>query len=191
MSLHVLHAVEDELACTACSNTTDCHVMLLPLLLPLQAAVLDVSKVIVESCVGCVAQHAALAACKNTNHYHVALLLPLQAAVLDVAKVIVESCRNLLQFLEDLAITNGVLSTADTTTNGSSSTGSNGEAAVGGSSAANGSSSGSNAAHGSSSSSQGAKFKAVLAQHVQSEGVIEWLVPPMLQGANVDVDGWV
>jgi uncharacterized membrane protein YgcG len=164
--------------------------MLLPLLLPLQAAVLDVSKVVVESCVGCVAQHAALAACNNTNHHHVALLLPLQAAVLDVAKVIVESCRNLLQFLEDLAITNGVLSTSDKITNSSNSNGSNGEAAVGGSSAANGSSSGSDSAHGGSSS-QGAKFKAVLAQHVQSEGVIEWLVPPMLQGANVDVDGWV
>ena len=97
--------------------------------------------------------------------------------------MIVESCRNLLQFLEDLAITNGVLSTADKTANSSSSNGhgssnsSRPEAADGGSS--------------SGSSSQGAKFKAVLAQHVQSEGVIEWLVPPMLQGANVDVDGWV
>lgn len=33
--------------------------------------------------------------------------------------------------------------------------------------------------------------KAMLAQSVQEEGVMDWLVPPMLQGSNVDVDGWV
>jgi uncharacterized membrane protein YgcG len=98
-----------------------------------------------------------------------------QAAVLEAAKVIVESCRNLLQYFEDLAISNG-LPINNSSSNASSSSSS---------------SSGGNNGGSSSGESLSARFKAVLVQHVQDEGVIEWLVPPMLQGSNVDLDGWV
>lgn len=111
------------------------------------------------------------------------MLCSLQAAVLAAAKVIVESCRNLLQFLEDLACSHGVLPTHNGTSSSSSTNGSNGSSAD---AAAAGI-----AAGGSSSSSMGARFKSVLVAHVQAEGVIDWLVPPMLQGNNVDLDGWV
>lgn len=114
---------------------------------------------------------------------HVVLLCPVtvQAAVLSAAKVIVESCRNLLSYFEDLAAANGL------SLSGSSSA-ATGDADMLPAADAAGASSGSNS---DSDESVAAKFKAVLVKHVQDEGVIEWLVPPMLQGSNVDVDGWV
>jgi hypothetical protein len=116
------------------------------------------------------------------------LYVVLQAAVLSAAKVIVESCRNLLQYFEDLAIANGLPLASSSTSSSSGSSGevleTNGAAAAAEGGSGNGSSS-------SNGEGVAARFKSVLAKHVQDEGVIEWLVPPMLQGGNLDVDGWV
>lgn len=37
----------------------------------------------------------------------------------------------------------------------------------------------------------GAVFRELLVQRIREEGVISWLVPPMLQGSNTDLGGWV
>jgi hypothetical protein len=118
-----------------------------------------------------------------------ALCTVLQAAVLSAAKVIVESCRNLLQYFEDLAIANG-LPLANSSSGTSSSSGEL-LGADGAAAAAEGGNGNGDGSSSSSGESVAARFKAVLAKHVQDEGVIEWLVPPMLQGGNLDVDGWV
>jgi hypothetical protein len=107
-----------------------------------------------------------------------AVVAALQDDVLSAAKLIVESCRNLLQYLEDLAANNGLLFTPGSAT---------GRSAAAAAAAADSEDS----IDSSSSSSVGSRFKAVLLSTIQQEGVIEWLVPPMLQGGNVDVDGWV
>lgn len=119
--------------------------------------------------------------------------------MLSAAKVIVESCRNLLQYFEDLAISNGLPINSSSSNGSSSSSSSSGgagaasdsQAAAAAAVEAGNASSSSSSGSGGGTESLAARFKAVLVQHVQDEGVIEWLVPPMLQGSNVDIDGWV
>lgn len=110
--------------------------------------------------------------------------------MLSAAKVIVESCRNLLQYFEDLAITNGLPINSSSSSNGSRSSSDSQAAAAAAPATVVEAENGSSGSCGGNES-LAARFKAVLVQHVQDEGVIEWLVPPMLQGSNVDLDGWI
>ncbi|KAF6259658.1 hypothetical protein COO60DRAFT_989348 [Scenedesmus sp. NREL 46B-D3] len=91
-----------------------------------------------------------------------------QEAVLFAAKLIHESCSNLLQQLEGLAAEHGLL---------------------GADSAAGAAGEGEDAA--AASGAAGAKFREALVARVRQEGVISWMVPPMLQGGTTDLGGWV
>jgi hypothetical protein len=119
------------------------------------------------------------------------LHLRLQEAVLFAAKLIHESCTNLLQQLEGLAAEHGLLdddssagitdSAAVAAANASSSTAgeATAEAAVVSSAAAE------------PQAAAGARFREALVARIRQEGVISWLVPPMLQGSTTDLGGWV
>lgn len=127
--------------------------------------------------------------------------------MLKAAQLIVESCRSLIAQLEDLAAANGLLVDQDTNTSTSTSSQSNTladptpspsapPAAIEGVDASTSSSQGSASSSGSAGtaskgSSKGAAFVELLKQYVQQGGVIDWLVPPMLQGSNTDLGGWV
>jgi hypothetical protein len=136
------------------------------------------------------------------------LSLLLQVAVLYAAKLIHESCQSLLQQLEGLAAEQGLLpadsdspaaATAAVEPGGSSSSGADNVAAAaaesGGSS--NGTASAATAAAtgvagaAGSDASAGARFREALVARIRQEGVISWLVPPMLQGSSTDLGGWV
>ncbi|WIA42862.1 hypothetical protein OEZ86_008786 [Tetradesmus obliquus] len=109
-----------------------------------------------------------------------------QDAVLLAAKLIHESCAALLQQLEGLAAEQGLLddeavaAAVAAIASGSSDSSSGADAA---------------AAAGEDASLQlspGARFRQALVGRIREEGVISWLVPPMLQGANTqDLGGWV
>jgi hypothetical protein len=116
--------------------------------------------------------------------------LRLQEAVLFAAKLIHESCTNLLQQLEGLAAEHGLLDddssagitdSAAAAANASSSTAgeATAEAAVVSSAAAE------------PQAAAGARFREALVARIRQEGVISWLVPPMLQGSTTDLGGWV
>lgn len=98
-----------------------------------------------------------------------------QDAVLLAAKLIHESCAALLQQLEGLAAEQGLLDGTEPAA--AAAPGSNGDAAAG--------------EDASVPLSPGAKFRQALVGRIREEGVISWLVPPMLQGANTDLGGWV
>jgi hypothetical protein len=102
------------------------------------------------------------------------ILLPAQEAVLIAAKLIHESCTSLLQQLEGLAAENGLLDDDSSAGNADSA------AAAAGSGVA-----------AEPAAAAGARFREALVAQIRQEGVISWLVPPMLQGSTTDLGGWV
>jgi hypothetical protein len=107
----------------------------------------------------------------------------LQEAVLFAAKLIHESCSNLLQQLEGLAAEQGLLD--------DDSAAGNADSAAAAAAAAAGVNGGAAADASSSSAGAGAKFREALVARIREEGVISWMVPPMLQGSTTDLGGWV
>eukprot|EP00879_Flechtneria_rotunda_P006500 GHRR01006832.1.p1 GENE.GHRR01006832.1~~GHRR01006832.1.p1 ORF type:complete len:263 (+),score=136.22 GHRR01006832.1:3-791(+) len=136
-----------------------------------------------------------------------------QAAVIQASQLIQESCSNLVQQLEGLAAQHGLTAgdrsarkkmaqeEAVSTVSGSHAAASSTQysAADGISNAAagvaaNGSHVNLAAAEAPAADGQsvpGAVFRQLLVKHVREEGVIDWLVPPMLQGNSTDLGGWV
>jgi hypothetical protein len=124
--------------------------------------------------------------------------------MLQAAQLIQESCRNLVQHLEGLAATAGLLAVdshnlplADEAAAATGAATEAHESAAGVAASAlsgqedDAAAPGHNRQQQQGQQSKGAQFRDVLVQHVRENGVIEWLVPPMLQGSNTNVDGWV
>lgn len=110
----------------------------------------------------------------------------MQAAVAEIAELIKESCSCLLQQLEQLAEVDGLLQDWPTSAAGAAPAASSRPSHLdddGRGISGNGA--------GKPAATAGARFREVLIRSVREDGVISWLVPPMLQGSNTDLGGWV